>query len=64
MIRAEIYEIETKKTIEKINATKSLFLKRQSNLTNLSLKSPIKKEKTASLFTVKKLKLIIKDTSG
>ena len=43
-IRAEINEIETKKTIEKINETKSWFFERIKKLINLESDSSRKRE--------------------
>ena len=44
-IRAEINEIETKKTIEKINETKSWFLERSTKLVNPQPDLSSKKER-------------------
>ena len=45
MIRAEINEIEPKKTIQKINKSKSLFLEKIHNIEKLLTKLIRKKEK-------------------
>ena len=52
-IRAEINEIQTKKTIEKINETKSWFLKKIKNLIYFQPDSPRKKGERAEINKIK-----------